>query len=155
MNLKIRAFTLLEVTIAMLISAICVSICYVVFGIISKSFIDFKNKQQHTYTIQTLKSVLEKDVYKSHLAFKSSDTLNLISKDINISYFFGDQEIIRFANSKSDTLKINYSALKFEFEGQTIYDSDTIDAVSFVVEFSGDKQAVLQVNKRYAASDLY
>ena len=45
-NNKLQAFTIMEVTIAMLLSAIVIGITYTVFSIVSRSYRSYTNKHE-------------------------------------------------------------------------------------------------------------
>jgi len=62
---QVKAFTLLEITLAMLISAIVLGIAYSAFSIVTKSLTRFEKRNEALATLNRLDELLRKDFYRS------------------------------------------------------------------------------------------
>lgn len=156
MGLKIRAYTLMEVTVAMLLSAICISICYTAYGIIGDYYHLFHQKNESADQVLSLKHALEKDFLKSNYILKQEDGFELLIDTTKIHYSFEEQAVLRkFGAIHTDTFKLQTKALKATFEGKELLEIDTIDQVSFTILLDKNTFTTIEVNKWYSAQNLF
>ena len=118
---KLRAFTILEIIIAMLISAILVGMTYTAYTIISKSYLDFiiKNKQMET-AIQ-LDRLLKKDFYSAKKISRDNDGIQLQTDSIPVTYVFNPDFITR-TQLITDTFKVRMVTWSTSFESRPLGD---------------------------------
>lgn len=153
---KIEAYTLLEVTVAMLLSAICITICYSAYGIIGKYYASFQQKNQTADVVLSLRHVLERDFLKSKLVLKNDNGIELQQDSSKIYYIFNPDAVLRKLDEiHTDTFKLKSSELNFFFEGQEIIEPDTIDELRFKALLDQRISAPIQVNKFYSAENLF
>ncbi|MBB2145789.1 hypothetical protein GM921_09845 [Pedobacter sp. LMG 31464] len=152
---KIKAYTLLEVTVAMLLSAICITICYSAYGIIGKYYTVFQAKNQQATEVLGLKQVLARDFLKSRFVLKSEDGFELIRDSVLIRYSFSAGHVLRQLNTlHTDTFHLEPSELLCFFEGRPVDVPDTVDQVQFKLSLAKGVRIPLQVNKVYSAENL-
>lgn len=153
--MKIKAYTLLEVTIAMLLSAICITICYTVYGIVTSYYITFHEKNEVADGIMSLKYSLAHDFSKGKYVFKSDSGLTVQVDTTKIFYSFSNQQVLRKMNElHTDTFKVQAGLLLTYFENVEVNSADTIDQINFSVLLKGTIIPI-QVNKYYSATDLF
>lgn len=154
--LKIKAYTLMEVTIVMLISALTITICYSAYGIITNYYKSFQQKHKMSTEILSLKHVLDRDAEKSNHAFKTPFGCEFSLDSDKIVYTFTNHFILRQLNDlHTDTFKIKVKEMKGYFESAEIIHPDTIDQINFKVEISKDIDVAIQINKSYSATALF
>ena len=153
---RIRAYTLMEVTIAMLLSAICITICYTAYSVVENYYREFQRKNELTDNILSLKHVIEKDFLISKYVMKT-DSGMLIGKDSAlIEYSFNKNYILRsFSNHHTDTFKLTALDPLFLFERKSVEQRDTIDQLELGIELTEDAAVKLRFDKRYSAQDLF
>jgi hypothetical protein len=146
----------MEVTVAMLLSAIAISICYTAYGLISNYYTAFHQKNQTADELIDLKHAMELDFNKSPVVLKSDSGITLLVDSINIHYIFLDQKILRkLSNKHTDTFKLEHNSLTTSFEAQQVLAADTIDQLNFNVLVPKKTNIPIQVNKFYSAKDLF
>ena len=153
---RIRAYTIMEVTIAMLLSAICITICYTAYSVIENYYREFQRKNELADNILSLKHVIEKDFLISKYVIKT-DSGMLIGKDSTVvEYSFNKNYILRsFSDQHTDTFKLTPSNQIFLFGRKLIEQRDTIDQLELNIALTEDTAVKLRFDKRYSAQDLF
>src|ERR1700709_1903430 len=105
MNKRIKAFTILEVTITMLVAALVMGITYSAYAIIIKSYGAFNKKNQDMAVVVRLDEWLKKDFSRAEIILKDTAGIALNSPDRHIKYRFDPDVIIR-TEIRSDTFKV-------------------------------------------------
>lgn len=156
MSKKVKSYTLMEVTIAMLLSAICIGICYSTMQIIERYYIDFQKKHEANDAVISLKQVITRDILKANIVKKSSDGFRCEGDSIIISYLFSDKRILRQLESlKTDTFKLDWKDLQIAFEGKVLTDLDTADLISFKIKLDTTTTIPFIFSKQYSAHNLF
>lgn len=155
---KVNAFTILEMTVAMLISAIVIGITYATFTIVYKSYNLYHNKHEEMAVALRLNELLIKDFKKADVILK--DTNGLVFKDTNslVTYRFNDSAIIRTAGI-IDTFKIKTGALSTSYEGAAIEEVTAIPERNRVDEINfntiiRDEKIPYHYYKQYSSANL-
>jgi len=153
---KIRAYTILEVTVAMLLSAICISICYTAYGIIATYYTKFQQKNESADAVLSMKQVLCKDIAKATVLLQLRDGMLCQSDSTRVSYLFEDDYILRQVDpGRIDTLKVAVSDLYMVFEGVEVSEADTVDLVKFKVELPNQAKIPMVFSKHYSSQNLF
>lgn len=153
---KINAYTLMEVTIAMLLSAICISICYSAYGIIGAYYRTFQAKNETADAAMSLRHVLEKDFLKSKLVLSTDSGLMMQQDSSTVLYTFREKAILReLPELHTDTFKVSYSGLQFFFEGEILEQKDTVDRMDMKIHLDKGAGAKIRVDKKYSAENLF
>lgn len=155
--MKIKAYTLLEVTIAMLLSAICIAICYSAYDIVGKYYASFQQKNQTADVVLSLRHVMQRDFLKSNTVLKSEEGVELQLDDSSkIYYIFNSDAILRKMNeAHTDTFKLKSNEVNFFFEGHEVIEPDTIDELRFKMILDQRTAVPIQLNKTYSAANLF
>jgi len=116
---RVAAFTLMEVTIAMLISALVISMTYTIYIIVAHSFTAF-NQKNNTIAMETrLDELLRKDFDHADRIEKTANGVALSNKNQTVTYTILPDAIVRTA-SITDTFKVTVLTSAITFENQTI-----------------------------------
>lgn len=154
--MKIRAYTLMEVTIALLISAICITICYTAYSLIGDYFKAFSRKNEIADRVISLRHVIQADFLRSNHVIKSEDGFILSQDSIFIHYQFVEKGILRqFGKLHTDTFALKFAMLETYFEQQEAFETDTIDQVKFTVFLDKNMPVSMQFDKYYSAQNLF
>lgn len=154
--MKIKAYTLMEVTVAMLLSAICISICYTAYGLIGDYYRVFHQKNQVADQVLFLRHALEKDFLKSSMILKQENGFELQVDTTKIIYAFDEQSIVRkYGVVRIDTFKLATKELLTLFEGKEGLAQDTIDEVHLKIFLDQQTLTNIQLHKLYSAKDLF
>ncbi|MBB6502651.1 type II secretion system protein J [Pedobacter cryoconitis] len=156
MKSKVSAFTLMEITVAMLISAICITICYSAYGLIQSYYIRFEEKNKTSSLVMDLKHVLERDFLKAIHIIRTENGLEVQQDSLNIDYSFQDKQILRQIKSlHTDTFSMPAQKIDFYFEGREAHVADTVDQLNLILQMNKDVQVPVQINKYYSSADLF
>lgn len=153
--MKIKAFTLLEVTIAMLLAAITIGICYTAFTLMNQYYADIKNRKDQVGEILLLQKLLRKDVERATLIKKLADGVYITYDTVNISYHFSADYITRdYHQIKTDTIKIATATLDLKFENREVANDGLLDEIIFTCKQKG-KRFPMHFKKTYSATNLF
>ncbi|TCC97686.1 prepilin-type N-terminal cleavage/methylation domain-containing protein [Pedobacter hiemivivus] len=155
LNKKVPAFTLMEVTIAMLIAGIAIAITFTAYRIVSGSYIGFSKKQDELAGFVLVDKLLKQDFLGARHIVKSSDGLamemegGLISYRLDSGFMLRDQFSLR-----TDTFKLQLNSPAFLFESNVAEEGQPIDQFSFETVVQG-QSIPLHYQKIYSAQDLF
>src|ERR1035437_4240342 len=152
---KLKAFTLLELLIAMVISSIVVAFGYSVYSLMYKQYLSYKKTKTEIVKTMQFNTVLTNDFYNSEEITFSENTIVIFKKNNEpLLYTFNDNFILRKTNEITDTFKIATTNIqgKFVFKNES-FQSTLIDEFSFDSQLSGDVQHFLFA-KNYSAATL-
>jgi prepilin-type N-terminal cleavage/methylation domain-containing protein len=117
---RIKAFTIMEVTVTMLIAAILMGITYTAFTIINKSYNSFNTKNKDVAELEQLNELLRKDFDRAEFIQKDQNGISFKKADLTlIKYEFNSDFIVR-TSSRIDTFKFKTEELATLFEGQQV-----------------------------------
>ncbi|TDQ11569.1 hypothetical protein [Pedobacter metabolipauper] len=155
LNKKIPAFTIMEVTISMLIAGICIGITFTAYQIISGTYRNFDKKQEKIALFTTVDKLLKQDFVNARNILKADDGLAFQMEQGTISYSFNKDYVVRdqFA-LHADTFKLQINAPVFLFEGQSPDNGTSVDQFNFTTLVDGIL-IPLQYHKSYSAQDLF
>lgn len=153
---KIKAYTLMEVTIAMLLSAICIGICYSAYDIIGRYYTTFQQKNESSDILLSLKRVMGKDINRSTIVLNTGKGFVCQGDSLNVSYLFEEAKILReLEGLRTDTFKVVWKDLSIHFEGLEVLGPDTLDLLSFKLEMDRQNTVPLLFSKHYSAHNLF
>ncbi len=105
----LKGFTLVEMLIVILLTSIIVSLTFLYFNTIQKYIITQSNVDDYELEIMRFESFLRYDINRSSGLTIIDD--ELIMSDLNVTYFFSDELIIRDQYEQHDTLKVSDALL--------------------------------------------
>ncbi len=149
----------MEMTIAMLISAIVIGITYSAYQIISKSYFNFNNKNSDLEIVIRVDELLRKDFIKADDITFSNKTLTFKDSSQLIKYQFEPDYIIRYS-AITDTFKMKTSNMFPLFETKPVLSPDddqekhqSLDEFYFTTLLTKDSVAY-HYHKHYSAVQL-
>ncbi|MDB5133281.1 MAG: hypothetical protein JWR02_3030 [Mucilaginibacter sp.] len=158
MKQRVRAFTIMEVTISMLIAGLLVAITYTSYSIIVKSYRSFTAKNEDMAVLISLDHVLKRDFDRADLILRETDGFRLKNSDQVIKYTFSPDFITRIA-VKMDTFKVETQELNASFENipvgevQVTDEESRLDDVAFTLVFQNEK-IPYHYHKLYSSDNL-
>jgi hypothetical protein len=166
MNKQVRAYTFMELTVAMLLTSLVSITAYTAFTIIYRVFLQYQGRQEETAIMIQLDRTISQDMEQCMYVLKSAEGLVIINTSKRVSYRFLPTGVIRqiSTNTAIDTFRVNLTDLNFYTEQQSIADDPSIsvntppdkpvDEFSFVLL---DHQLKIPYHyyKYYSAADLF
>lgn len=151
----IKAYTLMEMTVAMLLAAISITICYSAYGIVSGYFISFQQKNKQAQDVLMFTHAMERDLQRCTLVLRLEDGVELQCDSVSVNYLFEGKYILRvFGELKTDTIRLEHKPMLTFFEGSEVNDSDTIDRIDLSLVLA-QKAIPLQFRKSYSSVNLF
>lgn len=126
---RIPAFTIMEVTVTMLISAIVIGITYTAFSIITRSYHAFDNKHKDMAVVLRLDELLQKDFNRAEIILKDTGGIALMDSSRTIKYRFSPDYILRIGITV-DTFKVKSDSVSTIFENNAVNDMGTTEEVN-------------------------
>ncbi|MGM9475206.1 hypothetical protein ACS5PU_02205 [Pedobacter sp. GSP4] len=153
---RINAYTLMEVAVAMLLAAICISICYSAYSLIGSYFGDFELRNKNAQDILTLETTLARDLDKGHYIVRTDDGIAVKQDSLTISYRFNGAKIVRDAlGLRTDSFDLAATEAYFRFEGSAAALGDTVDHINLVLQLEKGARIPLVLKKNYSSQDLF
>lgn len=147
----------MELTIAMLLSAIVISITYTAYTIINKTFFSFVTKNSELAELSNLDNLIKRDFLKSDHVVKDTMGLTFEIDSQYIHYRFYPDYTIR-ASAIQDTFRFKTMNILLSFEGNeqsktTTGNDSLVDALSFRVVAQRDS-VDFAYRKQYSSTTL-
>ncbi|MFH0896226.1 MAG: prepilin-type N-terminal cleavage/methylation domain-containing protein [Bacteroidota bacterium] len=131
---RIKAFTIIEVLIAMLLSSVVVICAYLAYLALVQQFQGSQKNLTHFYDVSTVSHLIEKDLFDSELAIGSASTLKLqYQQNDSIMYLFNENEIVRQKAGTDDTFHFAVKKIEFYKNGILIDNTDTVSGFSIEI----------------------
>lgn len=148
---RLKAFTLVELLVGMIISAIIITICYYGYSIIYKQYIMYRKIKSEIVKTMQLDTILKEDFTESEITIYGNNVLFLIKKEGTINYEFKDSCILRIHRGITDTFRLTIN--DFTLHQLPISSGNVVDAFSFESKFLNEKQR-FHFEKNYSAETL-
>jgi|GEM_PF-6875813 len=156
--MKIKAFTLLEVVLAMMLAAIVIGMAYTGFGLMSRLYGEYRKKNLAYADVQLLRQALQRDVEKAallHLEERqltfSTDTAGGLPEQLR--YQWTADQLLRSTALGQDTFRLKGLQLQAFFEGRAALEglADRLE-----LRFVQDSVAMqMSIHKNYDSKSLF
>jgi prepilin-type N-terminal cleavage/methylation domain-containing protein len=104
---KIKAFTLIELLIGMIISALVISFAYTAYILMHRQFLKYKDNRKQITDTMTLNTILNNDFSGSQWVYYQEESLVFSTPGNTLEYIFGDSMMVRIAGEVSDTFHLS------------------------------------------------
>jgi len=141
---KVKAFTILEVTISMLVTALVIGITYTAYSIVIKSYQSFTKKNEDMAVLISLDHLLRRDFERADTILKDLNGVTIMEHDKTVKYAFTPDFITR-NSAIIDTFKVQSLGVKTIFENmpvdeiQNTTERNRIDELDFILLFQNEK----------------
>lgn len=150
---KVNGFTIMEVTITMLVAGLLIGMAYAMYSVIYKSYGSFNRRNTEVTILTTLDGVLERDFDRADSVRKDTDGISLDSRGRHIAYKFEPNYIIR-ADGKADTFQLKAETITASFEQKPAAGLNKIDELAFTIIYQNAK-IPFHFYKSYSSVDLF
>ena len=150
---RIKSYTVIELLVVMVISALTISMIYACYRIFSGQYIAYKNSSEEIAQYILLDRLLIQDVSRAERILKSDQGLSMKFNYKEIKYDFTDSSVIRTDkivdtfNIRPHLVQLNYNDLAKHIPDQLV------DEISFKSIYKEDTLHFLY-KKKYAANVL-
>jgi len=151
---RIPAFTLLEVTVSLLITAVVIAITYTVAHIVTVNYQHYKKKQDRIVTFNTLDQLLKKDFSRPGKMIRTDTGLQIETTDGLISYAFEDKYVLRNQYAlQTDTFHLPVRRVDCAFEKEESVSGQNMDRLELQITLEAE-DITLIYQKTYSAHEL-
>ncbi len=151
--MRIKAFSLLEMTLALLLSSIVVAMAVSAYLIVSKKIDLYKHHLSSVEQLSTLQTVMLIDFENAKTILNKNEYLSFLSKDSNeVIYKFDNTVIIRKQAARIDSFFVNYQELLVSEEPALSKNNQVINKVSFTTNII--EPIEMKFFKKYSAADI-
>lgn len=126
MKSKLKAFTLTELIVVMIISTIVISLSYMAFSMVRKQVDNIQNRLKLKEELLSLEKVLNRDLNTFVIADYNSEILKLKNPLDSIFYKIEDKYVLR----NKDTFKVVVNDFTVFLNGQKVK-KGKVDAIRF------------------------
>jgi len=147
----------MEITIAMLVTALVIGITYTVYTIVIRSYQAYNTRHENLAVLLQLDKTLKNDFLQATGIYSDATGFKLVKKDGTIFYEIKPGYIVR--NSvKSDTFKVKVPGAETRFEGNSLPQAATAAptlADELELDIVLDKDTLnYTFHKSYSSADL-
>lgn len=151
---QLAAFTLLEVTIAMLLVAILSAFAYYAFSTFTRLLSDQQVQKKDHYAFDLFRHRMKIDSYEADSIFLDQDMLRLKDSVGYINYTFLDSLILREQYAlRTDSFFMSYGAPQYNYVTNGNFESDLIQSYTIPLQING-KTVPLHIYKQYSSLQL-
>lgn len=153
---RIKAFTILELTVAMLIASLCFAIVFKAFNILSGTLYFASEKNRNVSNLVLADKLLCKDFADHGMRIsRSFEGLEFRSKNREVNYVFTDDYVLRRQdNAGPDTLHIPVKNIRSSFEMRESVPGELTDEFVLQTELKG-QEINLSYLKKYSSEELF
>lgn len=150
MSRQVKAFTILELLVALAISGIVISIAGMAFSLTTKQFNDYRITSNTIAKAFSLDARLKTDLFNSVNISRNQSTIDIErSNRPGVTYSFHEQFVLRVEDERVDTFRIALTDISFFFKNEAV-DEGTIDELRFNAVVLGDPET-FRYYRRYGA----
>lgn len=130
---KLKAFTILELVIALAIMSVVATIAYTVAESSQLQFHSYKNGQSSLAQVAQLNSLLHQDADRCIRVNKSRNGVTFFKPTDTTSYAFEDDLIVRIQSGQADTFAIPQNDFAAFFNGEAqLLPGALVDHIQFI-----------------------
>lgn len=151
---RLRAFTLVELLVVMVLSSIFVALAFTMFQIIQQQFVAYGTSGKIALETDNIQRLLHYDFKYAEKIETEPRQLICQHQGYTIHYLFDDNHLIRWKENSNgrDTFNIKTKHLNCFLMGQPVTNSFT-DACSITIRYGND-WVTIQPAKTYSAQQL-
>jgi len=151
----VKAFTIMEVVVAMLLATISIAISYSAYKLIGLSYGRFDQKNKTIAELTVADKLLKQDVLQSEKILRLSDGLSFQFSEETVDYYFGDNIVIRDQfRLRRDTISLKVTQFLTTFENEECLPGSLVDEIKLDVEID-QRQVPFVYKKNYSAEELF
>lgn len=153
---RVKAYTLMEVTIAMLLAGIVIMITYTVYTIVIRAYGAYNRKNIEVATQLRLDELIKKDFAKSAVILRTDSGMVCKTESGAVIYKIAPALIIR-TYGITDSFNVRLDNVTFSYEEKVIEagkDSALIDGLRLAMRFRNDLNSYYY-HKHYSAAELF
>ena len=151
---RVQAFTVLEMIVAMAISAITISAAFALYQMIFIQWTRYRAATNEVYETVTMNRLMKEDAAACLYLYMTNAGMNCAYENKNVIYVFQDSAVIR-NGGRLDTFHVGTCNRIASFNGKPVIDSSLADEVHLTFVKEEDDSNYIHITKHYAADELF
>jgi type II secretory pathway component PulJ len=158
MKNRVKAFTIMEVTVAMILAAMVIGITYTAFNIVNQLYSAFNKKNVSMAVLTRLDELLKKDFAGADIVALTQNGIVCKISGQAITYQLDTGFVVR-TSTIIDTFKVSTQNITTLFENQPVNavspvaEQNRVDELQFIITFQ-DEKIPYHYHKDYSAANL-
>ncbi|MDF2456907.1 MAG: hypothetical protein K0R51_2900 [Cytophagaceae bacterium] len=153
---KIKAYTVIEMLVVMLISAVSIGITYTTYRIFANQYISYKRNSETIAQYVTLDRLLATDFLKADKVLKTSDGILVKMQTKEVNYKMNEEYVLRYDHSLIDTFRVGGVEFTYWWNGEQQHLPDRlIDQLKFESNYKEEKLEYVFLKKYGADAWMY
>jgi type II secretory pathway pseudopilin PulG len=153
MKRKIKAYSLIELMVGMVLSTFIIAVAYQGYLLFSRQLISFKLNSEQNANFSSMDRLLFSDFMNSEVVRKEKDIVVCMLKDKIVRYQWSHQNLLRNQGTLTDTFQLDIINLRFGMDNRKVAQSGLIDEI--VVEGIFKQDSVLLHYKKQYGADVF
>lgn len=109
---RLPAFTILELTVVMLLTSLVIATGYLAWGMVWQQFLGYQKMANHIGEVARIEMVLHNDMEKADRVTRINNTVTFWNPaSTNINYELGSTHIVRQVGTHTDTIHVPLTAI--------------------------------------------
>ncbi|UUC46503.1 PulJ/GspJ family protein [Flavobacterium cerinum] len=114
-KVQLRAFSMIEAIVGMAITAIIMSLIFVIFSIVTERMLDFKNQNQPVNDLNRLTYLVNKDIFENEKMKLQETALRFIGySGEQVSYRMEETYLLRSNGEFVDTFRVQIKEIQLD-----------------------------------------
>lgn len=155
-NKKVSAFTIMELTVAMLISAMVIAVAYTAFVLMGNVYRNYHTRQTELAVLMRVDELLRRDFTRAEFITYRNDSLCFWVDSQQVRYAFSGDKIIR-KSGIIDTFKVEGKLPVYLFEGSVLElrpDTLRVDEMYFDINYMKNSFPY-HYKKQFSSAELF
>ena len=153
---RLKAFTLLELLVGMILSGIVLTATFTAYRIITRQYETYRDKSKSITEVSFFVSQLQFDFADATTITRNSENEILLQSDNKIlEYRFSEKYVLRNDLSRVDTFNVSVSGIEtFLKSEKTVLENSDIDQLHIMMNFEGKKEEKIYVRTNNPKSEI-
>lgn len=153
LNKKIKAFTIIELLMVMMLSGIVIGLTFLYFAQF-RHYLQSTYKQEDSYSeLYRFQFAIQKDiVFAQEIYAPSTDEILIRFANNEIKYLFDNSWVVRETQLATDTIKLKIFDVSFNIQPEY---NNLVKSIDIELEAESDKSLLLSFTKEYSAATLF
>lgn len=154
MTRQLKAFTLLELLVGMIVSSIVIAATFSSWRIISRQHLLYRTRHDASQEASFFCSALRRDMALAIAARGSNDELWLTKSERTLHYRNGNGYVVRDDQQKTDTFFVDVSKWVCSYHTQPLNDNGTTDRIELEIQVNQTPLSLVLVKPESAEEKM-
>jgi prepilin-type N-terminal cleavage/methylation domain-containing protein len=153
---KLKAFTLLELLVGMIVSGIVLTATFSAYKIVTGQYQAYRNRSASVSELSFFVSQMHSDFSNSsRVVRRSGDNIQLKSEKGLIEYYFTEKYILRNDLLRIDTFKVSVTGIETLWKAEKVNsEEETIDELHIQINYEGKHEEKIYLKDTDPKSEI-